>query len=181
MAHALVILANGFEEIEAVTIIDVLRRAKIKVTVAGLDQGLAQGSHGIAIQVDTLLDAPSPEAFDALLLPGGMPGAARLRDDPRVQAAISRFFRAGKLIGAICAAPIALERVGILVGKRATSYPGFALPSAEYVEEAVVDAGQIITSRGPGTALPFALKLVERLAGHALAVELRKGMLVSGV
>lgn len=179
MASALVILADGFEEIEAVTIIDVLRRAGIEVTVAGVESEMATGSHGISIGIDTTLDLLDTSAFESLVLPGGMPGAASLRDNPRVQELIKEFYSKGRLVAAICAAPIALERAGVLTGKAATSYPGFDLPSAQYSEARVVDAGQIITSRGPGTALGFALRLVERLVSSEAATQLGDRMLVA--
>ena len=168
MATALVLLADGFEEIEAVTIIDVLRRGEVAVTTASLGGKQVRGSHDIALESDALLDAVSVEQFDALVLPGG-PAAKTLRDEPRAQAAIKRAAAAGKLVAAVCAAPIALEAAGILKGKRATAYPGNALPSAQFIEEPVVEDGNVVTSRGPGTTMAFALKLVERLSGPAIA------------
>jgi 4-methyl-5(b-hydroxyethyl)-thiazole monophosphate biosynthesis len=178
MTKALVLLANGFEEIEAVTIIDVLRRAGVSVVAAGLEPGRACGSHDIALETDASLDSVDATAFDAVILPGGMPGSARLRDDRRVTALVSDFAARGKLVAAICAAPIALDAAGVLKGRRATSYPGHELPSAEFSEERVVEDGNVITSRGPGTALEFALALAVRLAGPERAAELRSAMLV---
>jgi 4-methyl-5(b-hydroxyethyl)-thiazole monophosphate biosynthesis len=178
MAKAVVVLAEGFEEIEAVTVIDVLRRAGVQVSIAGLERGAVRGSHDIGIVAEQAIEATSAADFDALILPGGMPGAARLRDDKRVQGLIQAFAKAGKLCAAICAAPIALEAAGVLSGRRATSYPGFELPSASYVEDKVVIDGNLVTSRGVGTALEFALSLVERLATPEKAAELRQRMLV---
>jgi 4-methyl-5(b-hydroxyethyl)-thiazole monophosphate biosynthesis len=168
MATALVLLADGFEEIEAVTIIDVLRRGEVKVTTASLGGKQVRGSHDIALESDALLDAVQVESFDALVLPGG-PAAKTLREEPRAQSTIKRAAAAGKLVAAVCAAPTALDAAGLLKGKRATAYPGSPLPSATFVEERVVEDGNIVTSRGPGTTMAFALKLVERLSGAAVA------------
>lgn len=168
MATALVLLADGFEEIEAVTIIDVLRRGQVKVTTASLAGKQVRGSHDIAVESDVLLDAVQVESFDALVLPGG-PAAKTLREDARAQDTIKRAAAAGKLVAAVCAGPTALEAAGVLSGKRATAYPGSKLPSATFVEERVVEDGEVVTSRGPGTTMAFALKLVERLSGAAVA------------
>jgi protein deglycase len=188
MTKALVILAEGFEEIEAVTVVDVLRRADVVVSTAALTEKLVIGAHGIVVAGDCLLDdifvgvddldaGPGPEAtFDAVVLPGGMPGARHLRDDARVLALLVRQSQAGRLVGAICAAPIVLEAAGILNGRLATSYPGFALASAQYQEDRVVVDGNIVTSRGPGTALEFALMLVQRLRGDDTARQLHTSM-----
>jgi 4-methyl-5(b-hydroxyethyl)-thiazole monophosphate biosynthesis len=181
MSKALVILAPGFEEIEAVTVIDVLRRAGVTMTVAGLEAaGSVKGSHDISVVAEHALDQIEIADHDALILPGGMPGAARLRDDARVKKLVRAFAQAGKLCAAICAGPIAFEAAGVLAGRHATSYPGFELPSADYLQERVVADGNIVTSRGPGTALEFALLLVERLATPDAAAELRQRMLVAG-
>jgi protein deglycase len=168
MATALVLLAEGFEEIEAVTIIDVLRRGGVAVTTASLAGKHVRGSHDITIEADALLEKVSVEDFDALVLPGG-PAAKTLREDERAQAAIRTAAAGGKLLAAVCAAPTALDAAGVLKGKRATVYPGNALPSAIVVEESVVEDGNVITGRGPGLTLPFALKIVERLSGAATA------------
>ena len=168
MATALVLLAEGFEELEAVTIIDVLRRGEVTVTTASLGAERVTGSHQISLQADALLDAVTVESFDALVLPGG-PGARTLREDARAQATIKRAAAAGKLLAAVCAAPTALDAAEVLAGKRATSYPGSALPSAHWVQESVVVDGNVITSRGPGTSMAFALAVVERLSGAAVA------------
>lgn len=168
MATALVLLADGFEEIEAVTIIDVLRRGEVVVTTASLGARRVTGSHQITLEADALLEGVAVENFDALVLPGG-PAAKTLREDARAQAAIQRAAAAGKLVAAVCAAPTALEAAGVLAGKRATAYPGNPLPSARQVEDTVVEDGNVITSRGPGTTMAFALKLVERLSGAEVA------------
>ena len=168
MPTALVLLAEGFEELEAVTIIDVLRRGEVSVTTASLAAKHVTGSHQISLQADTLLESVNVEDFDALVLPGG-PASKTLREDEHAQATIKRAAAAGKLLAAVCAAPTALEVAGVLTGKRATSYPGNPLPSARWVDETVVQDGDVITSRGPGTSMAFALALVERLRGAEVA------------
>lgn len=178
MPKALVVISSGFEEIEAVTIIDVLRRAEVEVVVAGLEGDTVVGGHAIRMHVDTSIDQVVAQDFDAVVLPGGAANAVQLRDDARVQAGLKAAAAAQRLVCAICAAPIALDRAGLLEGKRATSYPGSELPSAEYVNDRVVEDGNVITSRGPGTSLEFALAIVRRLVGHVRATELRQRMLV---
>src|SRR4051794_38279823 len=133
MATALVLLADGFEEVEAVTIIDVLRRGEVAVTTASLAGKRVHGSHDIVVESDALLNDVSVDDFDALVLPGG-PAAKILREDARAQTAIKRAAAAGKLLAALCAGPTALEVAGVLAGKRATVYPSNKLPSAHYVE-----------------------------------------------
>jgi 4-methyl-5(b-hydroxyethyl)-thiazole monophosphate biosynthesis len=177
MSKVLVVLAPGFEEIEATAIIDVLRRAKIEVTVAGLLARSVTGSHDICIEADALLDDVPAEGYDALVLPGGLPGAHHLRDDARVTSLVRQFCEQDKWVGAICAAPIVLETAGVLSGRRATSYPGQDLPSARYEERAVVRDGRVITSRGVGTALSFACELVACLESPRLADMLAERML----
>jgi 4-methyl-5(b-hydroxyethyl)-thiazole monophosphate biosynthesis len=176
----LVPLAPGFEEIEAVTIIDVLRRAEIDVVVAGLQAGPARGAHQIDIATDATLETLDPADFRMIVLPGGMPGATNLREHDGVQYFIRAITDHGGTVAAICAAPIALAPSGITTERTVTSYPGFGdqVPSASYVENRVVIDGPVITSRGPGTALEFALALVERLGKADRARELEKAMLV---
>ena len=178
MAQAAVLLANGFEEIEAVTIIDVLRRGGVEVKAAALEGESALGSHGIRVAADCNVDELAVDQLDAVVLPGGKAGAEKLRDDERVQDLLRAAGGAKKLVCAICAAPIALDAAGVIEGRRATSYPGFALQDAEYVTDRVVEEDHIVTSRGPGTALEFSLSLVRRLVGHEKATELRQKMLV---
>lgn len=178
MPTALVLLADGFEEIEAVTIIDVLRRGEVGVTTASLSAKRVTGSHQISIEADALLENVAVEDFDALVLPGG-PASKTLREDAHAQATIKRAAAAGKLLAAVCAAPTALEVAGVLAGKRATSYPGNPLPSAHWVEETVVQDGDVITSRGPGTTMAFALAVVERLSGRETAKTTAERLLFS--
>ena len=179
MSKVLVILADGFEEIEAVTIIDVLRRAGVDVKSAAVADTRVRGAHEISLMADCRLDDVQSETFDAILLPGGMPGSRNLRDDPRVLVRLRQQDREGGYLGAICAAPIALEAAGVLKDKRATSYPGYDLPSARYSEDRVVTDGKTLTSRGPGTAIEFALEWVKILAGPDKAEQLRKDMIVA--
>lgn len=185
MPHVCVLLANGFEEIEAVTIIDVLRRADIDVVTLSVGgsgpNGLTvQGSHGIAMEADQTLPVGTDTEWDMILLPGGLPGATNLRDHPQVQALLQKQNDRGGKVGAICAAPIALGAAGILHGKRATSYPGFEdeLHGAQCVEDRVVTAGNVVTSRGVGTALEFTLAIVAQLRDEQTAATLRDQMLV---
>lgn len=169
MKRVLVPLAEGFEEIEAVTIIDILRRAGLEVVVASLAGSPVTGAHGIQVAADAPLAALVGQDFDMIALPGGMPGAEHLKNDPRIAALIRRLHDAGRPVAAICAAPMVLAAAGVLEGRRATSYPGFlagAATSTVVGDAVVVDRG-VITSRGPGTALDFALALVEELEGRA--------------
>ncbi|HEU4515950.1 MAG TPA: DJ-1 family glyoxalase III [Steroidobacteraceae bacterium] len=173
MKRVLVPLAEGFEELEAVTIIDILRRAGVEVVVASLAGSPVTGSHGIRLAADTPLAALAEQDFDMIALPGGMPGADHLKKDPRIAALIRRLHEAGRPVAAICAAPMVLAAAGVLDGRRATSFPGFLADAgrATVVADAVVVDGSVITSRGPGTALDFALALVEALAGPAARQE----------
>lgn len=168
MKRVLVPLAEGFEELEAVTIIDILRRAGIEVVVASLAGSTVTGSHGIRLAADTPLAALVEQDFDMIALPGGMPGAEHLKNDPRIAEFVRRLHAHGRPVAAICAAPMVLAAAGVLEGRRATSYPGFLAGTAatEVTGDAVVVDRNVITSRGPGTALDFALALVEELMGR---------------
>ena len=169
MASVLVPLAQGCEELEAVTVVDLLRRADIDVVTAGLDAQRVRASRGMLLVPDMTLDVALQQEFDMIVLPGGLPGADHLRDDARVIAVLKKMAAADKYTAAICAAPRVLARAGLLDGKRATSFPGAldidTVPGIDYQEMAVVTDGKVITSRGPGTAMDFALTLVEVLAG----------------
>lgn len=172
MARVLVPLAEGFEELEAVTVVDLLRRAGIEVVTAGLTAGPVTGSHGITLQADATLDDVITQAFDMIILPGGLPGATHLGDDERLLARLRQQAAARRQVAAICAAPAVLAKAGLLDGRRATSYPGFlgpdSAPGLVVLDEPVVTDGLLVTSRGPGTAMDFALVLIERLAGAAM-------------
>jgi 4-methyl-5(b-hydroxyethyl)-thiazole monophosphate biosynthesis len=178
MKRVLVPLAEGFEELEAVTIIDVLRRAGIDVVVASLGDSPVAGSHGIRIAADTPLGALAEQQFDMIALPGGMPGAEHLKKDARIAELVNRLRGEGKPVAAICAAPMVLAAAGVLDGRRATSYPGFLKDAKQttVVADAVVSDSGIITSRGPGTALDFALALVAELAGRDVRNEVEAAL-----
>ncbi len=172
MAKVLIPLAEGFEELEAVTIIDLLRRAEIEVVVAGLKDGPVRGSRRTVILPDTTLEQVMEIPFDMMVLPGGQPGSNNLNADERIHRLLQRLSHAGKTTAAICAAPLVLASAGLLKGKKATSYPGALgaqlLEGVDYQQAAVVRDGTVITSRGPGTAMDFALTLIETLAGTAV-------------
>ncbi len=169
MASVLVPLAQGCEELEAVTIIDLLRRAGIEVITAGLDAQPVRASRGTVLIPDTTLDKVTERDFDMIVLPGGLPGADHLDQDPRLHALLTRTAAADGYVAAICAAPKVLASNGLLKNRKATSFPGvldkISVPGMDYREEAVVQDGKIITSRGPGTAMDFALALIENLVG----------------
>ena len=180
MPRVAVILADGFEEVEAISIIDVLRRAEVDTVVAGLHDGQITSVRKVNIVADTVIDTVKADDFDMLVLPGGQPGADNLNADSRVRELIKSFSRKGKLVGAICAAPIVLARAGVLQGKHATSYPTYKdkVGDVVYEEKSVVVDGNVLTSRGPGTALYFGLAIVERLAGKEKAQKIKEAMLI---
>ena len=169
MPRVLVPLAQGCEELEAVTIIDLMRRAGIEVVTAGLDDQAVVASRGVKLIPDVSLDAVMGQDFDMVVLPGGLPGADHLDNDARIGEILNRQVAEEKHVAAICAAPKVLANAGILEGKRATSYPGvidaMGLAATEVLAESVVVDGKVITSRGPGTAMDFALSLIEQLLG----------------
>lgn len=171
MARVLVPLAQGCEELEAVTVIDLLRRAQIEVVTAGLTEGPVRGSRETVLVPDTILDAVMDEDFDMIVLPGGLPGARNLDEDERVHSLLRRYGERHRFTAAICAAPKVLANAGLLDGKSATSYPGAVtaedFPKVELIDTPVVVDGKVITSRGVGTAMDFALQLIELLAGKA--------------
>ncbi len=181
MAAVLVPLAEGFEEIEAVTIIDVLRRAGIEVTTAYLFNREVNGANGITVLANVSIDDVVAEEYDMMVLPGGMPGAEHLRDDARVQALLQAFDRGGKRIGAICAAPIALDKAGVLEDSDDyTCYPSYdaQISHGRFTDRyKVVKSGNVLTSRGPGTAICFALAIVRELAGEESYNALKAGLL----
>jgi len=170
MPRVLIPLAEGCEELEAVTLIDILRRAGVDVITAGLVAGPVRCSHGTVLIADTLLDDVLSQMFDMVVLPGGMPGAEHLKNDARIITLLKNMAAQNKYIAAICAAPMALHAAGLLQGKTATSFPCVLdlLPGThQYSNEPVVVDGKIVTSRGPGTAMDFALTLLELLCGKA--------------
>lgn len=178
--RVVIVLAEGFEEIEAVTPVDVLRRAGVEVTLAGLSGQSVRGAHGVVYGCDTTLEAIG-FVPDAIVLPGGLPGAENLGKSQAVKDLVLEVRDAGGLCAAICAAPaLTFAQYGLLDGKRATCYPSFERhfgPSVRHSEERVVVDGTVVTSRGPGTAVEFSLKLVELLCGAEAAKGVSDGML----
>jgi 4-methyl-5(b-hydroxyethyl)-thiazole monophosphate biosynthesis len=165
--RVLVPLASGCEELEAVTIIDLLRRAGIEVVVAGLDQGVVTASRGVRLVPDTTLDEALRQEYDMIALPGGLPGSDHLAADPRIIEVLQKMHESDRFVGAVCAAPKVLARSGVLNGKSATAYPGVL--QAEHHPmisgDAVTRDGRVITSRSAGTVMDFALELIEALSG----------------
>jgi 4-methyl-5(b-hydroxyethyl)-thiazole monophosphate biosynthesis len=178
MASVLVPLAQGCEELEAVTVIDLLRRAGIGVVTAGLDDQPVRGSRGTVLVPDVPLDEAVKQRYDMIVLPGGLPGADHLNNDPRIRGLLKEMVETDRYTAAICAAPKVLASTGLLQGRRATSYPG-ALQDFDgfsYSEDPVVQDGKIITSRGPGTAMDFTLTLIENLVGKSKRDEVEAGL-----
>ncbi len=183
MSNILVILAEGFEETEAVTIIDVLRRGNITVTAAGLTSSLITGAHGITIQADTTLMALTDQLFNGVILPGGMGGTKNMLNSTELIALLQRHAAAGKVTAAICAAPWVLEKANLLEGKKATIYPGLEdklISTSATTPAEVIKDDKIITSKGPGTAMSFALALVAEFADDDTANQVAKGLLFTG-
>ena len=180
MARVLVPIADGVEEIEAVTIIDVLRRAGVEVICAGLTGKPVVASRMVKLIPDSSLEEVKDEAFDMVVLPGGGDGVENLKRDPRIEAILRGMNERQKWVTAICAAPTLLAAYGLLEGKKATGHPSRRDQTAgervEYQERRVVQDGHIITSRGPGTAMEFALKLVEVLCGREKVEELKEAL-----
>ncbi|MFA6293880.1 MAG: DJ-1 family glyoxalase III [Victivallales bacterium] len=170
-----VILADGFEEIEAVVPVDVLRRLEFEVVIAGLSKTV-RGSHGIAIQAECLLSELKEHEFDAVFLPGGMPGATNLRDSSEVLAIVKKVNARGGIVSAICAAPIALKAAGVIEGKTVTSHPSVKndLKGCVHTGKLAETDGNIVTGKGPGAAFEFAVKVASAL-GKATEAEALMG------
>lgn len=185
MASVIIPIANGCEELEAVTLIDLLRRADINVVTASLDSGSIVkpviASRGVVLIPDMTLDEAITDDYDMLVLPGGLPGADHLDNDPRIHTLLKKMSSENKYTAAICAAPKILANAKLLEGKAATSYPGFIdnmdLENTQIKQDAVVCDDKIITSRGPATAMEFALTLIEKLKGKEKRDEVAKGLL----
>lgn len=178
MKKVCVLLAEGFEEIEALTVSDVMRRANIICDLVSINKDKqVKSSHGIIVEADKLFE--DNMEYDLVVIPGGMPGATNLRDDKRVINLIKKQNKEGKLIGAICAGPIVLGKAELTEGRNITSYPGYEneLPNCKYLEDEVVVDGNIITSRGPATAMAFSYKLLEKLGYENLVEGISSGML----
>ena len=180
MPNVLVPLAQGCEELEAVTIIDLLRRAGITVVTAGLDAEPVVASRGVRLIPDTTLAEALRQEFDMVILPGGAAGTDNLDRDPRILVLLLKLAQSGRFTAAICAAPKVLANAGLLRGKKATSYPGILdqmRPEEVTLREAaVVKDGNVITSRGPGTAMDFALTLIETLMGKDKRDEVERAL-----
>ncbi len=173
-----VFLADGFEEIEALAVVDILRRAKIEVCTVGVGNTHIRGAHNILVKAD-ITDADAlDDVFDAIVLPGGMPGTLNLENSAVVQAALQTAANNGAYIAAICAAPSILGHLGLLNGKAAVCYPGFesALEGANVSNALVVHDGWFITGKGPGAAIPFALEIVKVLASEETAETIKEAM-----
>ncbi len=181
--RAAILVAQGFEEIELSTTFDVLVRSGVEVRLAGLKKGVIEGSRGLRVKVEKGLKDVKVEEIDALILPGGSPGYLNLRRDEKVKELVKKANEFGRIVAAICGAPTVLADAGILAGKRCTVYPGLEgeleKAGGKVSEEAVVRDGNIITSRGPGTALPFAAAVAEALVGREEVERVLKEMVYS--
>ncbi len=183
MKTIFVFLATGFEEIEALTPVDVLRRAGLDVqTVSVMNEQTVAGAHGVPVVADKMFAEINPEDAEMILLPGGLPGATNLDEHAGLSELIMKFAEAGKPLAAICAAPLVLGNRGLLQGKKATCYPGFEtyLSGAEYTANLVEVDGNVITGKGPGAAMEFAFAIVEKYCGIAKVQELKQGMMIEG-
>lgn len=177
MKKAVMLFANGFEEVEALMTADILMRGGVEVTLASItEETEVTGSHGIRVGMDAVMEQVDFAGQDAVLIPGGMPGTLNLGDSKKVTGVLTEMHEAGKIVGAICAAPSVLGQCGILKGKRATCYPGFEekLTGAEFVDEKAVVDGNVVTSRGLGTSMEFGFALLEVLVSKEKAEEIRK-------
>lgn len=179
MKKAYIFLADGFEEVEGLTVVDLLRRAGIDTIMVSItEKNSITGAHNIQIIADCIFEYTDFREGDAVILPGGMPGTTHLMNHEGLRSLLKSYDEKGKLVAAICAAPTVLGAAGLLKGKKATCYPGMEnkLVDAEFVEERVVQDGNIITSRGVGTAIPFALSLISVLINNETAEKLKKSI-----
>ena len=176
-----VFLAEGFEEIEALTPVDLMRRAGLEVGLAGVGGLEITGSHGISVKADLLAEEADMAQAEAIVLPGGMPGTTNLKEDENVRKAVQEAYDDGRYVAAICAAPTILADMGLLKGKRATCYPDMEseIEDAYLTGAPVATDENIITSQGVGTAIDFALKLIEALISEEKAVEIADSIAVS--
>lgn len=181
MKQALVFLAEGVEEMEAVIAVDVLRRAGIEVVTASTGAALeVLASRGVRLLADAMLETIDPAAFDAVVIPGGAGGSRRLSQDPRVLQIVRDAARAGRCVAAVCAGPLVLQAAGVLAGVRITCHPGVRdqFPADRVCDARVVEDGLFITSQGPGTSLEFALAIAARLVGAEIASRVGDGLLL---
>ena len=177
MKRAAVVFAEGFEEVEGLTQVDFLRRAGIEVSVVGVTGKTVKGGHDIIIETDLTIDELNADELDSIVIPGGMPGAENVVSSTHAQQIIKQVFQKGGLVAAICAAPaVVLEPLGVVAGKQATCYPGFEgrFKQASFTTERVVIDGNVITSRGPGTAAEFAIAIISYLEGTTAAETIRE-------
>jgi len=183
MPTVLVPIANGTEEMEAVIVIDVLRRAQWTVTVAGVDDGPITASRGVRLLPDTHWRDITPADFDILMIPGGSPGVERFLQFPPLLDAVREFHRAGKWIGAVCAAPLVLQAAGVLSNRKATCHPGVAerLTCTPRSSERTVTDGRILTSQGAGTTFEFALMMVGLVDGPGKAQAIAGAMVCAPI
>lgn len=176
-----VFFADGFEEIEAITAVDIIRRSEIEVeTISINESNSVKGAHGVIVNTDSVIsETGSFEEYDAIVIPGGLPGATNLRDSDKVIEAVRTGFKNEKLVSAICAGPIVLHKAGVLDGKNVTNYPGFEdeLSGANPTGKGVEKDSNVITGKGPAYAMDFALEIVEYLAGTDKANEVKDGLL----
>ena len=180
MMKVCVCMAEGFEEVEMLTVVDILRRADITVSIVSvMDKLQVTGSHQICVEADYLWGEVDLDSYDCIFLPGGMPGTLHLGDHEGVKEQIKKFAESGRRVAAVCAAPSVLGENGLLEGKKAVCYPGFEdkLKGAEVLKEKVVTDGNITTSRGMGTCIPLALELVTLLRDEKTAREIGKGII----
>lgn len=180
MGKVAIFLADGFEEIEGLTVVDLLRRAEIEIEMVSIsDSDMVTGAHNIKVKADKTFQEVEFQTIDMIILPGGMPGTKNLLKFEPLNEKIKEFYKKGNMLAAICAAPMILGANGILVGKKATCYPGFEqeLKGAEVVPESVVIDGNIITSRGLGTAIEFAGVMIEHLKDKKLADNIKESII----
>lgn len=180
MSKIAIFFATGYEEIEGLTVVDICRRCKVDIDMVSVtEEKEVTGSHGISVKMDKLFSEVNFEEYDMLVLPGGMPGTRNLEAHEGLMAQVDAFFEAGKYIAAICAAPSVFGHRGLLQGKNACCYPGFEshLDGANVSTNPVEIAGNVITSRGMGTAIEFALAIVGVFCGHEKAEEMAKSII----
>lgn len=178
MAHVITVLAEGFEEVEAVTPVDLLRRARIQVSVLGLNSLAIRGAHGLILSADSLFET-FVESADGIILPGGQPGTTNLANSPIVIEKVKDLFSRGKMCAAICAAPSVFAKAGILKGLKATCYPSARenITESFYIEQSVVCDKNVITSRGAGTAIDFSLEIIKYLTDSKTSEEIKKAII----
>lgn len=179
MKRAVMLFAEGYETVEALMVVDILRRAKVEVTMTSINEDeVVRSSHGVAVEMDATMDEIDVAEYDAIILPGGMPGTINLGESEAVKKAILKMNEEGKIVSAICAAPGVLGKYGLLEGKNACSYPEHEvnLTGATVLRTPVVVDGNIVTSRGLGTAMEFAFVLLELLEGKEKVEQIKKAI-----